>query len=221
MIRVGAFDEFGESRTAQFWEVAATLPALRRPADRPARAGCCRPRVSSVCPRCRWPSRRAASGWNGKRNYFDFAVSGHPLELHDEHRLGHLLPGLAAGPSTSAKQVVTCGLVVEQRTHHQVTGEPMKFLTLADWTGMVETELFAATYRTYGLVTVRYPVLEIAGRVEPFENGRGFTLRVLRASKPRFPIIVTRNIGHLKPAESFGIEVLTPAQFLGKLRAGI
>jgi mannose-1-phosphate guanylyltransferase len=27
------------------------------------------------------------------------------------------------------------------------TGEPMKFLTLADWTGMVETELFAQTYK--------------------------------------------------------------------------
>ncbi|HEX7470782.1 MAG TPA: hypothetical protein VF437_08640 [Verrucomicrobiae bacterium] len=41
--------------------------------------------------------------------------------------------------------MVTCGQVVEQRTHHQITGEPMKFLTLADWTGMVETELFAQT----------------------------------------------------------------------------
>jgi hypothetical protein len=61
----------------------------------------------------------------------------------------------------------------------------MKFLTLADWTGMVETELFAATYKTYGLTTVRYPVLEIMATVEPFENGRGFSLRVLRASKPR------------------------------------
>jgi hypothetical protein len=30
---------------------------------------------------------------------------------------------------------------VEQRTHHQITGEPMKFLSLADWAGMVETEL--------------------------------------------------------------------------------
>jgi hypothetical protein len=27
---------------------------------------------------------------------------------------------------------------VGQRTHHQITGEPMKFLTLAVWTGMVE-----------------------------------------------------------------------------------
>jgi DNA polymerase III alpha subunit len=81
--------------------------------------------------------------------------------------------------------VVTCGLVVEQRTHHQITGEPMKFLTLADWMGMVETELFAQTYKSYGLATVRYPVLEVTATVEAFENGRGFSLRVLRAGKPR------------------------------------
>src|SRR5881628_1321312 len=81
--------------------------------------------------------------------------------------------------------VVACGLVVQQRTHHQITGEPMKFLTLADWTGIVETELFASTYRSYGLATVRYPVLEVAATVEPFENRNGFSLRVHRAGKPR------------------------------------
>ena len=41
------------------------------------------------------------------------------------------------------------------------------------------------------------------------------------AVEAKVPIIVTRNLGHLKPAESFGIEVLTPAQFLAKLRTGI
>jgi DNA polymerase III alpha subunit len=76
-------------------------------------------------------------------------------------------------------------LVIEQRIHHQVTGEPMKFLTLADRSGMVETELFASTYRSHGLATLRYPVLEVTARVEPFENGEGFSLRVLRAGKPR------------------------------------
>jgi hypothetical protein len=50
---------------------------------------------------------------------------------------------------------------------------------------MVETELFAQTYKTYGLATVRYPVLEITAQVEPFESGRGFSLRVLRAGAPR------------------------------------
>jgi hypothetical protein len=50
---------------------------------------------------------------------------------------------------------------------------------------MVETELFAQTYRSYGLATARYSVLEITAAVEPFEIGRGFSLRVLRAGKPR------------------------------------
>ncbi len=80
---------------------------------------------------------------------------------------------------------MTCGLVVEQRTHHQITGEPMRFLTLANWTGMVETELFARTYKSHGLATVRDPVLEITATVGPFEKGPGFSLRVIRAVKPR------------------------------------
>ncbi|MGV3757495.1 MAG: hypothetical protein ACO1QS_19115 [Verrucomicrobiota bacterium] len=59
----------------------------------------------------------------------------------------------------------------------------MMFLTLCDWKGMVETEQFAATYRNYGLAMVRYPVLEISATVEGYENGRGVSLRVMRAGK--------------------------------------
>lgn len=40
------------------------------------------------------------------------------------------------------------------------------------------------------------------------------------AVEGKVPIIVTRNLAHLKPAESFGIDVLTPGQFLAKLKAG-
>jgi DNA polymerase III alpha subunit len=69
-----------------------------------------------------------------------------------------------------------------KRPFSEITGEPMKFLTLADWAGKVETELFAQTYKNYRLATVRYPVLEVAAKVEPFENGRGFSLRVIRAA---------------------------------------
>lgn len=61
----------------------------------------------------------------------------------------------------------------------------MKFMTLADPTGIVETELFADTYRSFGIVTVRYPVLEVHATVEPYENGRGFSLHVHRVGKPR------------------------------------
>ena len=65
------------------------------------------------------------------------------------------------------------------------TGEPIKFMSIADWTGIAETEMFADSYRSNALATVRYPLLEVTATVEPFENGRGFSLRVLRAGKPR------------------------------------
>jgi error-prone DNA polymerase len=115
---------------------------------------------------------------------FGFAVSGHPLELFPDVAWDTYCPVNRLGEFVG-QTVRVCGLVVEQRIHHQITGEPMKFLSLADWTGIIETELFAETYKSHGLATVRYPVLEIEARVEPFENGRGLTLRALAARRPR------------------------------------
>jgi len=40
---------------------------------------------------------------------------------------------------------------VEQAADPRLRGRPV-----ADWTGLVKTELFAPTYRSYGLTTVRY-----------------------------------------------------------------
>jgi DNA polymerase III alpha subunit len=128
------------------------------------------------------PTRRQRLEW--ETELLDFTASGHPLELHDHVAWDTYCPVSRLGEHIG-QQVVVCGLIIEQRVHHQITGEPMKFLTLADWTGMVETELFAPTYRSYGLATVRYPVLEVTATVEPFENGRGFSLRVRHAGKPR------------------------------------
>src|SRR5206468_12897046 len=115
-------------------------------------------------------------------------VSGHPLELFSDVAWETYCPVNRLG-EFNGHTITTCGLVVEQRTHHQITGEPMKFLSLADWTGIVETELFAQTYKSYGLATVRYPVLEIEARVEPFENGLGFSLRAMAARRPRIALV--------------------------------
>jgi error-prone DNA polymerase len=113
-----------------------------------------------------------------------YPVSGHPLELFPDIAWDTYCPVNHLGNHVG-EEVVTCGLVIEQRLFHQITGEPMKFLTLADWSGVIETELFARTYKSYGLSTIRYRVLEVTATVEPFENNRGYTLRVLRAGKPR------------------------------------
>jgi DNA polymerase III alpha subunit len=183
MIRAGAFDEFGETRTRQFWQ-AQHLSKTFCARVEPGQGWLIAPPGLEKLPAIslKEPTRRERL--EAETELFGYAVSGHPLELFAEVAWETYCPVSRLGEFIG-QPVTTCGLVVEQRTHHQITGEPMKFLTIADWTGMVETELFAQTYKSYGLATVRYPVLEIEARVEPFENGRGFSLRVLRAGKPR------------------------------------
>lgn len=183
MIRVGGFDEFGDTRTRQFWQAQHLLRTYGGTAE-PGQAWLLPPAGLERLPEVplREPTRKERLEW--ETDLLGFVADGHPLDLFPDIAWESYCP-VNRLHEFVGQEVVACGLVVEQRTHHQVTGEPMKFLSLADWTGIVETELFAQTYRSYGLATVRYPVLEVTAKVEPFENGRGFTLRVMRAGKPR------------------------------------
>lgn len=183
MIRAGAFDAFGESRARQFWQ-AQHLRCTLGAATEPNQGWLIPPPGLDPLPGLPLNEPTRLERLQSETELFGFAVSGHPLELFPGVAWDTYCPVNRLGAFVG-ETVTACGLVVEQRTHHQITGEPMKFLSLADWTGIVETELFAQTYKSYGLATVRYPVLEIEARVEPFENGRGFSLRVLRAGKPR------------------------------------
>ena len=186
MIRAGGFDEFGESRTRQFWAAQqlrkTTKTGTNLEFDFEAGTNPVAEFFVANPSLLREPTRQERL--ESETELFGYPVSGHPLELHSDVAWDSYCPVSRLGEYVG-ETIVACGLVVEQRTHHQITGEPMKFLTLADWTGIVETELFAQTYKNYGLATVRYPVLEVEAKVEAFENGRGFTLRVLRAGKPR------------------------------------
>ena len=183
LLKVGAFDEFGASRTAQFWELQHVHQTFGHARD-PGQGWLLPPPGLERLPEVPLtePTRLQQLQW--EQELIGFTASGHPLDLFPNIAWETYCPVARLGDFIG-QEIVTCGLVIQQRVHHQSTGEAMKFLTLCDWTGMVETELFAATYRSHGLATVRYPVLEITARVEPFENGRGFTLHVLRAGKPR------------------------------------
>jgi DNA polymerase-3 subunit alpha len=183
MIRAGGFDEFGETRTRQFWQAQHLLKTFGS-STRPNQGWLIPPPGLDHLPGIPLDEPTRLERLQSETELFGFTVSGHPLELFADVAWDTYCPVNRLGEFVG-QTVTTCGLVVEQRTHHQITGEPMKFLTLADWTGMAETELFATTYRSYGLATVRYPVLEVEASVEPFENGHGFSLRVLRAGKPR------------------------------------
>jgi DNA-directed DNA polymerase III PolC len=197
LIRVGACDDFGQSRTAQYWEFKSLCHTAEvRSAESKGRIA---NRKSQIANHQLWllppgnldclpsvplaePSR--LQRLRDEEELLGYPASGHPLELFPNIAWETYCP-INRLSDHVGERVVTCGLAIEQRLFHQVTGEPMKFVTIADWTGIVETELFARTYQSYGLNTVRYRVLEITATVEPFENGRGFALRVLRADKPR------------------------------------
>ena len=77
------------------------------------------------------------------------------------------------------ERVSVCGLIIADRSQHKVTGDQMKFITICDYTGIIECEIFAETYRRFGLETVRNPVVEVEARVTPFDNGAGCTLDML------------------------------------------
>ena len=183
MIRAGAFDEFGEKRTRQFWQAQHLVKTFSSDTE-PNQGWLLNPpgleQLVSVPLMEPNPPGKA-----GSRDGFVWLRGQRPPAGNIFRRAWDTYCPVNRLGEFVGETITTCGLVVEQRTHHQITGEPMKFLSLADWTGIVETELFAQTYKSYGLATIRYPVLEIEARVEPFENGRGFSLRVLRAGKPR------------------------------------
>jgi DNA-directed DNA polymerase III PolC len=182
IIRAGGFDEFGQPRTKQFWE--AQYLHQTSGVGVQGQGWLLPPPSLDRFPAVELREPTRLEKLEAETELFGHAVTGHPLELFPDVAWDTYCP-VNQLHQHIGETVVTCGLVVEQRTHHQITGEPMKFMTLADWTGMVETELFAQTYKSYGLATVRYPVLEVEAKVEAFENGRGFTLRVFRAGKPR------------------------------------
>jgi DNA-directed DNA polymerase III PolC len=163
MIRAGAFDEFGDPRTRQFWQAQHLLRTFGSSSD-PKQGWLIPPADPTkvlVLPVVE-PTRRERL--QAETELFGFAASGHPLELFENIAWDTYCPVNRLGEFIG-QTICLCGLVVEQRVHHQITGEPMKFLSLADWTGIIETELFAQTYRNYGLATVRYPVLEVEARV--------------------------------------------------------
>lgn len=183
MIRAGAFDEFGEMRTRQFWQAQHLVKTYSCTAQ-PEQGWLIAPPGLEQLVSVPLTEPTRLEQLQAETELFGYAVSGHPLELFPDVAWDSYCPVNRLGEFIG-KTVTTCGLVVEQRTHHQITGEPMKFLSLADWTGIVETELFAQTYKNYALATIRYPVLEVEAKVELFENGKGFSLRVFRAGKPR------------------------------------
>jgi hypothetical protein len=108
-----------------------------------ARICCYLPAVksSAACSGVDHARQQTGLSRTGCNPHLGFSASGHPLELCGDIAWDTYCPVVRLHQFIG-EQVVVCGLVIEKRTHHhQVTGEPTKFMTLCDWTGMVKTGL--------------------------------------------------------------------------------
>jgi DNA-directed DNA polymerase III PolC len=180
LIRSGAFDSFREPRTTQFWHLQqlADWPhegnqgMLFASADRPLRI-----------PEAILTEPSVTDRMKDEQELLGFTVSGHPLDLFPSISWEKYCRIADLGKHFG-ERVKICGLSFADRIAYQEDGQPMKFISLCDYTGFVETELFAAIYKAFGVATIKSPLIELEGFVEPFENKKGFTLRVLRVTLP-------------------------------------
>jgi DNA-directed DNA polymerase III PolC len=176
LLRAGAFDGFGASRTEQFWELRALAPWT-------AGQGLLLEAKKTVPPVRRTEPDRLQK-LRDEMELLGFTVSGHPVELFPEVAWETYCP-VGEVRNHAGRRVTTCGLVVAQRLHHQSDGRAMKFISISDRTDILECEIFADAYRRCGGMLARWPVVEVTGRVEALGGSRGCVLRVenLRAAR--------------------------------------
>lgn len=178
LLRAGAFDVFGPSRTELFWELRALAPRFA------GQALLLESRRTDV------PHHRTEPGplekLRDEMELLGFPVSGHPVELFPDVAWETYCP-VGEVRNFAGRRVTTCGLVVAQRLHRQSDGRAMKFISICDRGDILECEIFADAYRKCGGALARWPVVEVTGRAERLGAGRACVLRVenLRAARTR------------------------------------
>ena len=176
LLRAGAFDGFGCSRTEMFWELRALSPW------KPGQGLLLETR--GVVP----PVGRTEPGrlekLRDEMELLGFPARGHPVELFPEVAWETYCP-VGEVRNFAGERVTTCGMVVAQRLHHQSDGRAMKFISICDRTDILECEIFADAYRKCGGVLARWPVVEVTGRAEALGGSRGCVLRVERVCPAR------------------------------------
>jgi DNA-directed DNA polymerase III PolC len=176
LLRAGAFDRFGGSRTALFWELRPRSPAVEGVSLPLEVLGVPAPAMRTE------PDR--LQRLRDEMELLGFPVGGHPVELFPEVAWDSYCP-VGAVRDHAGVRVTTCGLIVARRHHHQSDGRTMQFVSICDRTDILECELFADAHRTSGAVLARHPVVELTGRVEPLGAGAACILRVERARPAR------------------------------------
>ena len=183
----GALDVFGESRPAMFWQLRKRVRRTNHEsATLWSDADDSRPQSPPV--ELTSPNRRRIA--QREMELLGFPVTIEPLAYLGEDENAKAIDWSRYTPVSElgkhpGRRVTVCGLMVADRIDRTQKGELMKFVTLADRTGFVETIMVPTAYQRFGYLTVANPILEATGIVDVFENGNGFALRAQRVRVPK------------------------------------
>jgi len=178
LIRVGAFDGFGESRAAQFWQFMELAKWPRESGQGLLFGG------AAELPNIHLPEPTKIEKLRAEQDLLGFPISGHPLDMFPDVDWASYCP-ISELPRCCGKRVAVAGLIIEDRIHRQSDGRTMKFLTLCDYSGIVECEVFSDAYKRFGAETIRHPVVAVSGIVARSDPGVGETLHAKRIQEPR------------------------------------
>lgn len=178
----GAFDGWGRTRPALFWEAR---PLLHQYAHQGGLFPCMvqehLPPIELTCPQVHQRAQREMEllGFPISQDVLSHLGGDQGRAVHDAQ-----YTPIDQLPRFAGRSVTVCGIMVADRINCTQAGELMKFVTLADRTGFMEAYLFPDAYRRFGHLTVAHPILTARGVVEPFENHNGFTFRVQSVAPP-------------------------------------
>jgi DNA polymerase III alpha subunit len=110
-----------------------------------------------------------------------YPVSVDPLELWMQPGERHNTIPLCDLSKYVGREMRIAGIQVSHRLHRTTKGEMMKFVTIADETGMVETVLFPDVYKKYGWELSQKRSASVRVYVEWDETESGLSLTVTEA----------------------------------------
>ncbi|MDY6972255.1 MAG: DNA polymerase III subunit alpha [Thermodesulfobacteriota bacterium] len=168
LIKAGCFDGMsnGITRSDLIWQAIGFFDQKNGPAQVPLFEADADTSLSCPAERPRSAPYSEELMLKHESEVLGFNISGHPLDLYSEALKGmdhvcaidlHRLVG---------KQVTTIGWLITGKTVHTKNGEPMKFISFEDTTGLYETVFFPKVYHRFcHMLTDTRPYM-LKGRVE-------------------------------------------------------
>lgn len=189
LARVGALREFFANRHEAAWQAMQLGRAHGRqaPAGRRGMAGSdsgagqtLQLDLQTPAAAVTLPPTGTAEAMQAEMELLGFPVSGDPFNYWLDPQLTFGTMAIAQLPEFVGREVEIAGLQVCQRLHRTQHGDMMKFVSLADRTGMAEVALFPDVYQEMGWRMLQTLAVRLRVQVDWDETQSGLSLIAVR-----------------------------------------